>query len=88
MSVRIPLLAGSLLLALAGTASAQTTPPGTPGPGGTVATPQTNSTGAPAAGTVAPGGNPAASISNDSSSAGNAGQPSRAAPQGGGGGSR
>ena len=57
-------------------------PRGAPG----VATPLSNATGGDAAVTYTPTGRAADSISNDSAAAGNAGQPSRAAPQGGGGG--
>lgn len=57
-------------------------PPGAPG----VATPQAGSTGAPGAANYSPSGQPADVISNDSGAAGNANQPSRVAPQGGGGG--
>lgn len=57
-------------------------PPGAPG----VVTRQTGSTGAEGVGNYTPTGQPADVISNDSAAAGNAGQPSRAAPQGGGGG--
>lgn len=57
-------------------------PPGAPG----VATPLSNATGGDAAVNYTPTGRAADSISNDSAAAGNAGQPSRAAPQGGGGG--
>jgi len=57
-------------------------PRGAPG----VETPLNNATGGDPAVTYTPPGRPAASISNDSAAAGNAGQPSRAAPQGGGGG--
>lgn len=57
-------------------------PSGAPG----VATPQAGSTGAPDAGNYSPSGQPADVISNDSAAASNANQPSRVAPQGGGGG--
>ena len=57
-------------------------PRGAPG----VATPLNNTTGGDAAVSYSPTGRPADSISNDSAAAGNAGQPSRVAPQGGGGG--
>lgn len=59
-----------------------------PGPvttGGVLA-PQGGSTGAPGAYNYSPSGQPADVVSNDSAAAGNAGQPSRVAPQGGGGG--
>lgn len=56
--------------------------PGAPG----VATRQAGSTGEPGAINYSPTGQPADVISNDSAAAGNAGQPSRVAPQGGGGG--
>lgn len=64
------------------TGTAVAVPPGAPG----VVTRQTGSTGAPGAINVSPTGQPADVISNDSAAAGNAGQPSRVAPQGGGGG--
>ncbi|MCJ2015395.1 hypothetical protein [Methylobacterium sp. J-076] len=57
-------------------------PPGSPG----VVTPLDGATGGDQAITYSPTGRPADSISNDSAAAGNAGQPSRVAPQGGGGG--
>ena len=56
-------------------------PPGAPG---TVSR-QTGSTGADAVINYSPTGQPADVISNDSAAASNAGQPSRVAPQGGGG---
>ncbi|MGV7031976.1 hypothetical protein [Methylobacterium symbioticum] len=64
-----------------------------PGPGpattGGVLTRQGGATGEPGAYSYSPTGQPADVISNDSAAAGNAGQPSRVAPQGsGGGGSR
>ena len=59
-----------------------------PGPAttGGVLAPQGGSTGAPGAYNYSPSGQPADVVSNDSAAAGNAGQPSRVAPQGGGGG--
>ena len=57
-------------------------PPGAPG----VVTQQSNATGAEGAITYSPTGRPEDSIANDSAAAGNANQPSRVAPQGGGGG--
>ena len=86
MIVRHLALSGSVLLALSGTALAQTAQP-VPAPRGATApvvTPQSGSTGAPNAATISPNGNPADTISTDSSAGGNAGQPSRAVPQGGG----
>ena len=65
--------------------SAATPPTTTPGAPGVVA-PQPGSTGAPAAATGTPTGRPADTITNNSAAGGNAGQPSRAIPQGGGGG--
>lgn len=77
------------VLLLSGTALAQApaapptaTAPGAPG----VAAPQPGSTGAPATVTGTPTGRPADTITNNSAAGGNAGQPSRAVPQGGGGG--
>ncbi len=91
------LAAAALAATLATPALAQTyaAPPAgpvgvVPGPattGGVIA-PQGGSTGAPGAYNYSPTGQPADVISNDSSAAGNAGQPSRVAPQGGGGSSR
>jgi hypothetical protein len=93
--MRSVLFALPLTVAFAGAALAQSTvapapnapAPGAPGAPG-VAAPTTNATGSPAAGSYSPTGRPADAISNDSSAAGNAGQPSRVAPQGGGGSSR
>ncbi len=74
---------------LAGTAFAQApagSPPGTaPGSSGVV-TPQPGSTGAPGTVNANPTGQPADTITNNSSAGGNANQPERAVPQGGGGG--
>jgi len=64
------------------TATTVVVPRGAPG----VETPLNNATGGDAAVSYSPTGRPADSISNDSAAAGNAGQPSRVAPQGGGGG--
>ncbi|AWN35225.1 hypothetical protein [Methylobacterium radiodurans] len=64
------------------TGTAVVVPPGAPG----VVTRQTGATGEPGAVNYSPTGRPADVISNDSAAAGNAGQPSRVAPQGGGGG--
>ncbi len=90
--MRSVLFALPLAMAFAGAAVAQSTvapAPGAPAPGAPgVAAPTTNATGSPAAGSYSPTGRPADAISNDSSAAGNAGQPSRVAPQGGGGSSR
>jgi hypothetical protein len=86
------LLAAALVLCCAGPASAQVletptgtavvVPPGAPG----VVTRHSGATGAEGAITYSPTGRPADTISNDSAAAGNADQPSRVAPQGGGGG--
>ncbi|MCJ2123663.1 hypothetical protein [Methylobacterium sp. J-077] len=88
------ILAAAFVTVLAGPAFAQViesptstvvvVPPGAPG----VVSRQTNSTGNEGAITYSPTGQPADTISNDSAAAGNAGQPSRVAPQGGGGGGR
>ena len=59
--------------------------PSTPGASGVVA-PQNSTTGSNGAVTASPTGQPADTMSNSSSSAGNANQPERAVPQGGGGG--
>ena len=89
------LVVAAALAALATPALAQVveTPAGppvvvAPGPAttGGVLTPQRGSTGEPGAYNYSPTGQPADVISNDSAAAGNAGQPSRVAPQGGGGG--
>lgn len=64
------------------TSTALTVPQGAPG----VVTPLNNTTGGDAAISYSPTGQPADTISNDSAAAGNAGQPSRVAPQGGAGG--
>ena len=87
-------LAAGLLVA--GAASAQTAAPTTvPGPmgngtmqtgpatTGTVA-PMPNNTGGTAGGVIAPGPNGASTITGNSAAGGNAGQPSRAVPQGSG----
>lgn len=86
------ILAALLATTLSGSAFAQVVPtpngpavgvpPGAPG----VVTPQSGSTGAAGATNYSPTGQPADVISTDSSAAGNANQPSRVAPQGGGGG--
>ncbi|MCJ2049805.1 hypothetical protein MKL01_08885 [Methylobacterium sp. J-070] len=77
------------MLLLSGVAYAQapagalpSTAPGAPG----VAAPQPGSTGAPGTVTGTPTGQPADTVTNNSSAGGNAEQPSRAVPQGGGGG--
>jgi len=77
------------MLLFAGTAFAQapaaappSTAPGTPG----VAAPQPGSTGAPGTVTGTPTGQPADTVTNNSAAGGNAGQPERPLPQGGGGG--
>ena len=57
-------------------------PPGAPG----VSTRQSGSTGDAGATNYSPSGQPADTISTNSAAAGNANQPSRVAPQGGGGG--
>ncbi|MCJ2011236.1 hypothetical protein [Methylobacterium sp. J-076] len=86
MSVRHLVASGSLLLGLSGAALAQTAPvaPGASPSSAPVVVPQSGSTGAPNAATISPNGNPADTITTDSAAGGNAGQPSRAIPQGGG----
>ena len=84
------LAAAAVFSLLAGGASAQApaaTPatPSAPGAPGVVA-PQNSTTGSNGAVTASPTGQPADTISNSSSSAGNANQRERAVPQGGGGG--
>lgn len=64
------------------TNTALVVPPGAPG----VVTPLNNTTGGDAAISYSPTGRAADTISNNSAAAGNAGQPSRVAPQGGAGG--
>lgn len=84
------LAAAAVLSLIAGGASAQApagapaapTAPGAPG----VVAPQNSTTGSDGAVTVSPTGQPTDTLSNSSSSAGNANQPERAVPQGGGGG--
>lgn len=85
--MRSALLATPVALLMTAAASAQpaTAPtPASPTTPGVVA-PTPGATGTPAAGTYSPTGRPADKISNDSSAAGNAGQPSRVVPQGSGG---
>lgn len=86
MIVRHLILSGTVLAGLSGAALAQTTPaaPGAHPSTGPVVAPQSGSTGAPNAATISPNGNPADTISTNSAAGGNAGQPSRAIPQGGG----
>lgn len=86
MLVRHIVASGSILLGLSGAALAQTTPatPGARSPSAPVVAPQSGSTGAPNAAAISPNGNPADTITTNSSAGGNAGQPSRAIPQGGG----
>ncbi|GJD55232.1 hypothetical protein [Methylobacterium dankookense] len=90
--MRSVLLALPVTLSLTAMAAAQApTPPGTPTPAAPapgaagVGTPTTGATGSPGAATYSPSGRPADTMSNDSSAAGNANQPSQTAPQGGGG---
>jgi hypothetical protein len=79
------LLASLLTLATLAPAAAQVVDrPVAPAPG--VVSQQSDSTGGNAAVTYSPTGQPADTISNNSSAAGNANQPSRVAPQGGAGG--
>ncbi|GJD48267.1 hypothetical protein OPKNFCMD_0984 [Methylobacterium crusticola] len=85
-----PILAGfttALVLALSGAAHAQTTvaptAPTAPGVTGTVA-PSPGNTGSNPNVTIAPGPTGASTIQTDSATGGNAGQPERAVPQGGG----
>ena len=81
-ALALPASAQAVIETPAGTAVV--VPPGAPG----VLAPQPGSTGEPGALNYSPTGQPADVISNDSAAAGNAGQPSRVAPQGGGGGGR
>ncbi|MBE7247225.1 MAG: hypothetical protein INR63_19970 [Actinomycetospora chiangmaiensis] len=80
-------LVSALSLAIIAPAAAQTVDrPVAPGPGAPgVVTQQPNSTGNDPAVTYSPTGRPADTLSTDSAAAGNAGQPSRVAPQGSGG---
>jgi hypothetical protein len=75
-------------LTLAGAVSAQTaaspTAPVGPGSTGTVLAPSPNTTGNSPNVTIAPGPTGASTIQTDSAAGGNAGQPSRAVPQGSG----
>ena len=82
------LLVGALTFAAAVPAAAQVVDrPVAPAPGAPgVVSQQPDSTGSNPAVSVSPTGRPADTISNDSAAAGNAGQPSRVAPQGSGGG--
>ncbi|MEE7450290.1 hypothetical protein MRF4_22205 [Methylobacterium radiotolerans] len=82
------LLASLLALATVAPASAQVEArPVAPAPGAPgVVSQQSDATGNEAAVTYSPTGRPADTISNNSAAAGNANQPSRVAPQGGGGG--
>lgn len=86
MLVRTIAASTAILLGLSGAALAQaaTTAPAAPQSSAPVVTPQSGSTGAPNAATISPNGNPADTITTNSSAGGNAGQPSRAVPQGGG----
>lgn len=84
--MRSMILGVAAALTLAGAAAAQTpaTPvtPVAPGVTGTVA-PSPGNTGSNPNVTIAPGGTGASTIQTDSATGGNAGQPSRAVPQGG-----
>ena len=92
ISMTKTILAALIATTLSGSAFAQVietptsttviVPPGAPG----VLTRQTGSTGDAGAANYSPSGQPADTISNNSAAAGNANQPSRVAPQGGGGG--
>lgn len=86
MLVRTIAASTTILLGLSGAALAQaaTTAPTAPQSSAPVVAPQSGSTGAPNAATISPNGNPADTITTNSSAGGNAGQPSRAIPQGGG----
>lgn len=85
MLVRHIIASGSVLLGLSGAVLAQTTPvvPGARSPSAPVVAPQSGSTGSPNATVISPNGNPADTITTNSAAGGNAGQPSRAIPQGG-----
>ncbi|WP_342162488.1 hypothetical protein [Methylobacterium sp. SD21] len=85
MLVRSIVASTTIVLGLTGAALAQTaaTPPTAPQSSAPVVTPQSGSTGAPNAATIS-NGNPADTVTTNSSAGGNAGQPSRAVPQGGG----
>lgn len=86
MLVRTIAASTTILLGLSGAALAQpaTTTPAAPQSSAPVVAPQSGATGAPNAATISPNGNPADTITTNSSAGGNAGQPSRAMPQGGG----
>lgn len=80
-------LAGLLAAALPGAASAQVPDrPGVPATAEPVVTRMPGTTGNDRNVVVAPGPTGASTFQTDSAAAGNAGQPSRAVPQGGGGG--
>ncbi|WP_232631746.1 hypothetical protein [Methylobacterium sp. Leaf118] len=88
--MRVSILAGTLALGLAGLtpASAQTTAPAAPPqatPGAPVSAGQ-NNTGADRNVTIPGGATGADTVQTDSAAGGNANQPSRAVPQGSGGG--
>jgi len=78
----------TLALTIAGSASAQGLPVARePGATGTVIQRQLNNTGNDRSLVIAPGATGAGTIATDSAAGGNAGQPSRAVPQGGASGS-
>ena len=87
-SIPLMLLLSGAAYAQSPTAAPPATAPGAPttmAPGAPgVAAPQPGSTGAPAAVTGTPTGQPADTMTNNSAAGGNAAQPSRAVPQGGG----
>ncbi len=85
MLVRTIATTATIVLGLTGAALAQstTTAPAAPQSSAPVVAPQSGSTGSPSATTISPNGNPADTITTNSAAGGNAGQPSRAVPQGG-----
>ena len=85
MLVRTLAASATIALGLTGAALAQpaTTAPAAPQSSAPVVVPQSGSTGSPNAATISPNGNPADTITTNSSAGGNAGQPERAVPQGG-----
>ncbi|MGC5777612.1 hypothetical protein [Methylobacterium sp. NFXW15] len=84
MLVRHIAVSAAFLTGLTGAALAQTSPAQPPASSAPVVAPQSGSTGSPNAATISPNGNPADTVTTNSSAGGNAGQPSRAVPQGGG----
>ena len=85
--MRILVTTGALALMMAGPAFAQgaTTVPGSETSRGTVVEKSSGATGGAGAVTISRGGTGADTVNTDAAAGSNAGQPSRAVPQGGGG---